>query len=98
MSEIPIDHMVAELRRELGMRRSVYPRLVAQGKLPKGEDERRIAVMEEVLKRIKGEQSAITLLRQMIAAADELDVAGMSAVSARARAFLAEQAGQGRLL
>ena len=39
---------LAEVRRELAMRRRVYPRLVDGGKLTQAESDRQIAIMEAV--------------------------------------------------
>jgi len=40
---------IAELAREVRMRRRVYPRLVVQGEMTPDEAERHIAVMEAII-------------------------------------------------
>ena len=42
---VTLAEMVAELRRELKLRRSVYPRLVEQRRLPHSQAQRRIQVL-----------------------------------------------------
>ena len=54
---ITIAEEIAELERELGMRRHVYPRLVGAGKMPQAKADRQIALMAsaiESLHRLKG--------------------------------------------
>jgi hypothetical protein len=43
---------VAGATRELAMRRAVYPGLVARGKLEQGEAQRRIDLMEAIVRRL----------------------------------------------
>ena len=47
--KIAIAGQIAEVKRELALRRSTYPRLVASGKLRQGEAELCIERMEAVL-------------------------------------------------
>lgn len=47
-----IAEMVAEARRELALRRQVYPRLVASGRLKADEATRRISLMEAIVTRL----------------------------------------------
>lgn len=47
-----IHELVAEAARELGMRREVYPRLVARGSLAPAEARRRIDLMEAIVRRL----------------------------------------------
>jgi len=44
--------MIEELRREIGMRKHVYPRQVAAGKMDPITADRRILIMQAVLKEI----------------------------------------------
>jgi hypothetical protein len=46
---IGIPEMIAETKRELTMRRRVYPRLVGRGTMTAADAERRIAVMQIIL-------------------------------------------------
>lgn len=48
---LPIDRaeMIAELRREIAMRREVYPRQVGKGRLTAEDADRRIAVLEAAI-------------------------------------------------
>ncbi len=46
--------IVAELRREIGMRRQVYPRQVEQGRLSQDAMDRRIALMERAVEIVEG--------------------------------------------
>jgi hypothetical protein len=53
-----IDEQIAEIRRELGMRRHLYPRFVEVGKLTHQQADERIALLEEVqttLERVRDE-------------------------------------------
>jgi hypothetical protein len=45
---------IAEVKRELGMRRGAYPRFVAAGKLPQGIANRQVACLETALKWLEG--------------------------------------------
>ncbi len=47
--QIPVEEKVAHLRREVGMRRSVYARRVAENKMSAHAAERGIAVMVAIL-------------------------------------------------
>ena len=47
--EIPIEEKIAHLRREVAMRRSVYPRQVAARKMKQDQADRGIAVMVAIL-------------------------------------------------
>ena len=52
-----LDDQIAEVRFELGMRKSAYPRLVANGKMTETTAENRMKRMREVLEslhRLKG--------------------------------------------
>lgn len=46
---VTVAEMIAELRRELAMRRSVFPRLVGAGKIAQSQADRRILIFEELL-------------------------------------------------
>jgi hypothetical protein len=54
MAEPDLPALIATVSREVGMRRRVYPRRVAQGKMPQAEADREIAAMEAVLNLLKG--------------------------------------------
>ena len=46
---VPIPDQIAEVRRELAVRRRVFPGWVASGKLPRAEADRRVERLEAVL-------------------------------------------------
>lgn len=46
---ISIDQIIREVRRELNMRKSVYPKWVQAGKLKQIDADHRIAVMQKIL-------------------------------------------------
>lgn len=46
---IPIDVQIACVRRELRQRKSVYPRLVQQGRMPEAKAARELRAMQAVL-------------------------------------------------
>lgn len=46
---IPIDDQIAEVKREIGMRRHVYPRFVDQKRITQSQADERITVLEAVL-------------------------------------------------
>jgi hypothetical protein len=59
MSEISIDRQIAAVRNEISLRRHVYPRWVAGGRMTQEEADRRIAEMEavrETLERLRGQE------------------------------------------
>lgn len=47
--KIPLDDQIAEIERELGMRRRVYPHMVAKGTYDQGQADRQVARLEAVL-------------------------------------------------
>jgi hypothetical protein len=49
-----LDQQITEVRRELGMRRHVYPKFVGRGKLTQAQADERIAVLESVLVTLEG--------------------------------------------
>lgn len=55
MSLFPItkEEMLAELRRELSMRESVYPKWIASGKLKQEVADHRIAALREAIKTVE---------------------------------------------
>jgi hypothetical protein len=48
MSTVPIERQIAAVKREISMRRHVYPKWVAGGKLTQAAAEQQIADMEAV--------------------------------------------------
>lgn len=50
---IPLADQIAEVGREIGMRRNVYKQFVAKGTMTQAEADRRIAVMEGVHRTLK---------------------------------------------
>ena len=48
---VTLEGMIDEVKRELDMRRQVYPRAVAARRMNKREADRRVWVMESLLKR-----------------------------------------------
>lgn len=60
---ISLDQQIAEVNREIAMRRRVYPRFVASGKMTQEQADQRIAAMHavhETLTRLRDEQRAKT--------------------------------------
>jgi hypothetical protein len=55
-SQFPIDELVRCVRRELGQRRRVYRRLVANGKLSQEEADREIALMQAIRENLESQQ------------------------------------------
>jgi hypothetical protein len=53
MTDIPLAAQIQEVSRELGARRRVYPRLVAEGKYPADVLEKRFVAMQAVLATLK---------------------------------------------
>lgn len=49
MSDITLDEQLACLRREIAMRKSVYPKWVTLGKMTEEKADREIEVMQSVL-------------------------------------------------
>jgi hypothetical protein len=59
-----LEEQIAEVQREIVLRKSVYPKLVARGKLTQAEASRQLQLMVEVLKtlrRIDVEQRQMSL-------------------------------------
>ena len=50
---IPLDQQIAEVKRELGMRRHVYPRFVQGGRISQTQANERIALLEAVLETLE---------------------------------------------
>lgn len=48
MGEYSLTEMAKECRREAGLRRHVYPRWVAQGRMKQDAADRQIAIMDEM--------------------------------------------------
>lgn len=48
-TQVSLDEQLAAVKREIGYRRHVYPRLVAEGKKSKAACDKDIALMEAVL-------------------------------------------------
>jgi hypothetical protein len=48
-----LDHQIAEVRRELALRRNVYPKFVSAGKMKQAEAELCMARMEAALKTLE---------------------------------------------
>jgi hypothetical protein len=55
---ITLERQVAEARRELGMRRRVYPRFVASDKLTQDQADDRIAIQEAIVATLEGLRKA----------------------------------------
>ena len=51
---ITLKDQIKEIGRELGMRRSLYPKWVAAKRMPQDEADTRIAVMDSVYQTLKG--------------------------------------------
>jgi hypothetical protein len=48
-----LEEQIAEVQREIVLRKSVYPKLVARGKLTQAEASRQLQLMVEVLKTLR---------------------------------------------
>lgn len=61
---ITLDRMVAEARRELGMRRKAYPRWVANGRMTQAQADERIELQQAIVDKLeelrKAEQQKTT--------------------------------------
>jgi hypothetical protein len=55
---VPVGEMLTEARRELAMRRSVYPKHVTTGRLREPIAERRIRVMEAIIETLEKKAKA----------------------------------------
>jgi len=58
-NEITMHDQIAEVGRELGIRRNVYPKFVASGRLTQAEADRHIARLEAAYQTLKGLEQAI---------------------------------------
>jgi hypothetical protein len=56
-AEIPLLDQIAELERELGYRRRVFPKWIADGRMQAAAAARRMSAMEAALATLKGMQS-----------------------------------------
>lgn len=54
--EIPLADQIRCVGREIGLRRNVYPKWVASGRMKQQDADREIAAMEAVLATLKGLQ------------------------------------------
>ncbi len=54
MPEIPLAEQIRCVGREIGLRRNVYPKWVASGRMKQQDADREIAAMEAVLATLKG--------------------------------------------
>jgi hypothetical protein len=54
---VPLKAQIEEVQRELDQRERVYPRLVAERKMPQARADRQIATMRAVLATLKGMQA-----------------------------------------
>ncbi len=61
---ITLDRQVAEVRREVGLRRRVYPRWVSQGKMTQVEADRRIEAMEAVQKTLENLRDSVARMQK----------------------------------
>lgn len=52
---ITVAEMLAEVRRELRLRASVYPRQVATGRLKQDKADRQIAILEALARKLEAE-------------------------------------------
>lgn len=55
---ITVQDMVTEIEREISMRREVYPKRVAAGSMRQIVADRRIEVMQAILRKLRHEQPA----------------------------------------
>lgn len=56
--EIPLAEQIRCVGREIGLRRNVYPKWVASGRMKQQDADREIAAMEAVLATLKGLQES----------------------------------------
>jgi hypothetical protein len=59
---VPLSDALAELKRELGQRRRLYPRWIAQGTLEKAEAQRRLERLKRALRAVEEQLAAERLL------------------------------------
>jgi hypothetical protein len=62
MSAISLDDQVKEVKREIAMRKRVYPRWVAQGKMDKALADKKLAIMEAALATLEDLQAKVEAL------------------------------------
>lgn len=84
---ISIGEMKAELQREIGLRKRVYPRWVELGKVNAADAERRIAILESAVVALASMESA---LRFYVISFESNTLALMSDNGERAREALGE--------
>lgn len=64
-----ITEMIAECRREVGMREHVYPGRVAAGKMTQANADKKIAIMLEIAETLERLQENLPLFRRLAAEA-----------------------------
>lgn len=62
-----LQEQIAEIGRELGLRRGVYPKWVASGKLSQALADRQIALMEGILRTLKWVEKHEAAIKAMAA-------------------------------
>lgn len=62
MSAISLDDQVKEVKREIAMRKRVYPRWVTQGKMDKALADKKLAIMEAALATLEDLQAKVEAL------------------------------------
>lgn len=70
MVDVPLERQVACVRREVSMRRRVYPRWVESGKMTQQEANRQIEAMEAVQATLQSLIDAAALMAEQRAKAD----------------------------
>ena len=61
---IPIEQQIAAVAREIAMRKNVYPKWVANGRMKQEKAEHEIAAMEAVIETIKRHRAALAVVKE----------------------------------
>ena len=62
MADVPLNRQIACVKREVSMRRRVYPRWVENGKMTQRESDRQLEAMEAVQATLQALQDAAALM------------------------------------
>jgi hypothetical protein len=63
IKQVPLQHQIAEVKRELAQRKTVYARLIRENKMPAEQAEDRMVRMQAVLATLE-ELRALELMRE----------------------------------
>lgn len=59
---ISLDEQIKEVRREIGLRRRVYPQFVASGRITQAKADKQMAAMEAVLETLEAKAAESRLI------------------------------------